>query len=232
MVGNISQGSGNGLFDMLRSQRNEGTETLEVSSPEAPAKRAPGAADASPAPSRAASANMMAQNFASAEREESRYITARKTAFQTDGDMANRQNSILNAGLAELNSLSDKDSTNYAVRSLIGKKAARRMLREQQQSAAEESQRNLKEIKEKIEEKAQEASAPKDENGNPIETPSVGNAAEAAPAPEISSGSTTPLPASEVSVAPEAAAPDPAIAATPAPAPTPAPSAPSIDIVV
>jgi hypothetical protein len=220
MVNGISQGTGNSLFDMLRSMQKEQEEILGenlTSQALETVKAQPLSASVS------SSSNMMSQNFASAEREESKYIKARQTGQEAVNKQSSRQMAILTAGMASLDTI---DSDNYALRSLNGQKAARRMHEEGQQTVREESEKNLKEIRENIEEKAQEAAVPTDANGNPIEgLPTIGSG-EAALMPEIFGSS----PAPDVS-----AAPTPDVAAVPAPeiaTSAPAPSAPSIDIRV
>lgn len=230
MVSNISQGTGSSLFDTLRSMQKEQEETLEGSVSESLTAQVLETASAQSSAVHAASSNLMSRKFASAEREESKYIKARQAGQEAVNKQASRQIAILNAGLSELNALSSENTDNYAVRNLIGRKAARRMLEEGQQTVREESERNLKEIKENIEERTQEAAVPKDKNGNPIETGlPAESAGEAAPMPEISGSN--PASAPEVSAAP---APDVAAVAvsTPEVSTPSAPATPSIDITV
>lgn len=221
MLNGISQGTGNSLFGVLRTRQKEQAELPNESINELPA--------AQTVSTPAASSNLMSRNFVSAEREESKYLKARKAGQEAVNNQANRQMAILNAGLAELSSLDG--SGGYAMRSLIGQKTARRIQEEGQQAVREESERNLKEIKDNIEEKTQEAVAPKDENGEPIEKGTTAGSAEATPIPEISVSNQAPAPAPDVS---EALPPNTAQAVTPTPEIS-IPSAPpiqSIDLIV
>ena len=95
--------------------------------------------------------NMMAQNFFSLDSEPSRYIKAKHVAAQSDVSlMASRQNAILSAGMA---ACASAKSMAELVRE--GKKAARQVGFDMQQSVSEASERNLKELKRRLEEKAQ-----------------------------------------------------------------------------
>lgn len=101
--------------------------------------------------------DMMERNFVSYDYEESRYIKGLHTSAQARKNISvNRQNSILQAGMAACEALEDKYQGRYAERILEGKKAARNMIYEGQTATAEASKRNLDEIKDHIEEKAKE----------------------------------------------------------------------------
>ncbi len=104
---------------------------------------------------------------------------------QADSSMQSRQNNILSQSMGELAMLDAQGMDNYAARSLIGRKAARKMSQEMQTTTSEESRKNLEELKERLEQKAREATAPKDAEGDPLplsgtETPDTS----AAPEPE------------------------------------------------
>lgn len=122
--------------------------------------------------SSASSRNLMAGNFVSAEREQSRYMLAREKGQQAVSQQASRQTAILNAALSALATL---DGSDYALRTLNGKKAARRIMEEGQQSVQEASERNLKEIKEEIARRAEEALKAETANGSVVgeNTPST-----------------------------------------------------------
>lgn len=102
---------------------------------------------------------MMAQNFFSMDNEQSRYIKAKHVAAQSDVSlMASRQNAILSAGMA---ACASAKSMAELVRE--GKKAARQVGFDMQQSVSETSERNLKELKRRLEKKAQKTQ--KDDDG-------------------------------------------------------------------
>ena len=75
----------------------------------------------------------------------------------------NRQDSILSMAMTELATLGDEQG-GYAKRSLIGRRAARRMSEEQQTAVREHSERNLEEIRDEIEKQAEEATTPQEDN--------------------------------------------------------------------
>lgn len=232
MITGIFQSGAGNLHELLRSFQKEQDETLGAAlAPEALSARTTEATAIQAASTDSASSNMMSRNFASAEREESKYITARKAGQEAASKQASRQMAILNAGLAELGSLSGNGADSYAIRNLVGRKAARRIMEEGQQAVREESEKNLKEMKEKIEEKTQDATTPKDESGRPVEGLPTEGAGEAAPMPEVSGSDSAPAPAPQVEAAP---APDVARATAPMTgAATPvAQTTPSINITV
>ena len=129
--------------------------------------------------------NVMARNFVSSDSQESKYSKARQVAAEARGQMANRQNSLLAAGMAAC-AAADPDGGHMSRRVLEGQKAARRMQLDKQQNVAEKSRDNLDELKKRLEEKAKEARQHTDEQGNAedgretpldVETGSVGSAA-------------------------------------------------------
>ena len=97
--------------------------------------------------------NVMARNFFSASSEQSRYVKAKQVAAQSAVSvMASRQSSILSAGMAACAS-----AKSMAELVLEGKKAARAMRFDMQQSVSEVSERNLKELQRHREENAQKS---------------------------------------------------------------------------
>lgn len=99
--------------------------------------------------------NVMAGNFVSDDRQESKYSKARQVAAEARGQMANRQNSVLLAGMAACTS-ADPKGERMSRRVLEGQKAARRMQLDMRQNVAEKSQDTLDEIKKRLEEKTEE----------------------------------------------------------------------------
>ncbi|MBB5144272.1 hypothetical protein [Desulfovibrio intestinalis] len=101
---------------------------------------------------RIGSDSMMAQNFFNASSEESRYAKGRHLAAQVDKQaMSSRQCSILAAGMAAAAA-----AENESQRMLEGKKAARQMGFDMQQSTLETSERNLDELRRRLEGKARQ----------------------------------------------------------------------------
>ena len=99
--------------------------------------------------------NVMAGNFVSDDRQESKYSKARQVAAEARGQMANRQNSVLLAGMAACTA-ADPKGERMSRRVLEGQKAARRMQLDMRQNVAEKSQDTLDEIKICLEEKTEE----------------------------------------------------------------------------
>lgn len=141
----------------------------------------------------------------SAAIEQKDYTKARLAGMQAQAAQMNQQNAILNVAMAEAGA-----SNSNAVRTLAGKKAARRIMESMQQKVAEESERNLKENRDSIEERTEQALS-----GN-------AQAQVAAPAPAQVAAASAGAAASD---------PEQTTVATPAPA-TPAPAAASLDVTV
>ncbi|EGW52430.1 hypothetical protein HMPREF1022_00695 [Desulfovibrio sp. 6_1_46AFAA] len=99
--------------------------------------------------------NVMARNFVSTDSQESKYSKARQIAAEARGQMANRQDSVLLAGMAACMA-ADPNGASMSRRVLEGQKAARRMQLDMRQNVAEKSQDNLDEIKKRLEEKTEE----------------------------------------------------------------------------
>ncbi len=97
------------------------------------------------------STSMMSRNFVSHDVNESKYSKAREAAANARGQMSNRQNSILAAGIAAC-----ATCDTLAERILEGKKAARRMGMDMQQNVSEKSKETLDKLKDKIEERTEE----------------------------------------------------------------------------
>lgn len=95
--------------------------------------------------------NVMARNFVSTDSQESKYSKARQIAAEARGQMANRQDSVLLAGMAACMA-----AESMSRRVLEGQKAARRMQLDMRQNVAEKSQDTLDEIKKRLEEKTEE----------------------------------------------------------------------------
>ncbi len=84
-----------------------------------------------------------------------KYSKARQIAAEARGQMANRQDSVLLAGMAACTA-ADPKGERMSRRVLEGQKAARRMQLDMRQNVAEKSQDNLDEIKKRLEEKTEE----------------------------------------------------------------------------
>lgn len=102
--------------------------------------------------------SLMSRNFVSASSGESKYVKASRVGAQIEQSASmNRQQAILEAGMAAC--AAAKTPAEVA---LAAKKAARQMGFAMQASVSEESRRNLKEIKKRIEEMAKKAAEGKD----------------------------------------------------------------------
>lgn len=141
--------------------------------------------------------NMMAGNFVNANRQPSKYVQAQIDGMQQLRDMRVRQSAILDAGMLA-GAAAAGDSTRYAERILEGQKAARKLEDEKSTAVNENSEDVLDKNAESIEEKAEEATNPTDENGNPIPKDEDGKRvptdAQGNPVPEAEAPSTTQSP--------------------------------------
>lgn len=223
MLSTISQGSENSLFDMLRSIQKEQEEMLKGVAPDDLAVQPINEVNRSFS-AHASPSNLMSQNFAPAERKESKYINAALVSFQVSKQVDTQQTSRVNALLGTLGGIQgprlykDGESKGGVPEATI--QLAMKRIKDAEEHEA--SERNLDEIKKKIEEKTAEATAPTDANGNPVEVLPPESAGEAAPMPEISGSNPAQAPAPDISAAP----------ASEVAASTPAPATPSINITV
>ncbi len=102
--------------------------------------------------------SLMSRNFVSASSGESKYVKASRVGAQIEQSSSmNRQQAILEAGMAAC--AAAKTPAEVA---LAAKKAARQMRFAMQASVAEESGRNLKELKKRIEKMAKKATEGED----------------------------------------------------------------------
>ena len=133
--------------------------------------------------------SLMSRNFVSVSSGESKYVKASRVGAQIERSASiNRQQAILEAGIAAC--AAAKTPAQVA---LEAKKAARQMRFAMQASVAEESGRNLKEIKKHIEDKAKEATENKDSADGkgavdqplPQPLPQTDQKSQAAPAPSV-----------------------------------------------
>lgn len=129
--------------------------------------------------------SLMSGNFVSREPHESKYSKAREAAADARGQMNNRQNSILLAGMA---ACATEDTLSRRI--LEGKKAARRMGLDMQQNVSEKNRETLDKLKKAIEERAApEEKTPEAADGRREETGAASASAEKVTAPAEGSGS-------------------------------------------
>lgn len=118
--------------------------------------------------------NLMEHNFASQSTDSSRYLEASIEGLRSDKSMAQKLNSILAVATAEIAMANIEEAgghENLAVglRYQAMARAQKHLNYTQSESVVKEAQRTyLKENKENLEKRTQEAMAPKDANGNPI----------------------------------------------------------------
>lgn len=149
--------------------------------------------------------NLMAGNF-TGPTERSQYIEATKTSFQVKQQMVLRSHQVLAAAAAEMLEAAGIDRTRCG--SDVG--AAMEMRRISNKKTLEEFKKNQDEIQENIEQRAEEAMAPKDAEGNPV--PDVtgtgsGSAPVADPAP-TTAPETAPVESAGGGAVPEVATPE------------------------
>lgn len=125
------------------------------------------------------SSNLMARNFVSHAADESRYSKAREAAAQARGQMNNRQNSILLAGMA---ACAAEDTLSGRI--LEGKKAARRMGLDMQQNVSEKNRDALDRLKKEREERARPEAETPESGGTPREEAADAGAPAQTTAPE------------------------------------------------
>ncbi|CAK7022261.1 MAG: hypothetical protein DELT_02459 [Desulfovibrio sp.] len=220
MVSSISQSAGSGLYEILRSTRNEQENLLEAAATETLTAQAVQSVNSQASNAHTAPSNMMARNFASAEREESRYTQATIQGLKVNQQMNDsKQNTLMSIMQQAKMEYENAETTGEKYKAL--KRAEQKINWHQQDEVRESAEEtHLKESKESLEEKVKEAMAPKDGNGQPIET-GISETGEAAPMPEISGSN--PAPAADI-------APTPAPAASVAAAPVPEVATPSPDV--
>lgn len=110
------------------------------------------------------SSNLMARNFVSHAADESKYSKAREAAAEARGQMNNRQNSILLAGMA---ACAAEDTLSGRI--LEGKKAARRMGLDMRQNVSEKNREALDRLKKELEERARPEEETPESGGAPRE---------------------------------------------------------------
>ena len=139
----------------------------------------------SPTASGSGSSNLMARNFTSAENTQSRYITANIAGMKAAEKMKDQEQSAATSIMQTAKI--QYESAESAGEKYKALKRAERSLdynrTDEVRKSSEET--HLKKSKKAIEDQAQEALAPKDENGNPIESIPTGDVG-AAVTPEIS----------------------------------------------
>lgn len=197
MVSSISPQSNGGLAELLRSLQKEQEALLGDAVPESIVSQSLVAFTSKPPFAHSSSANPMSQHFTSNGRETSRYVQATLAEFQTSKQVATQQTSRVSALLDSLGGIKVGDEKGSIHTAAWYEMQMRRI---QNVETSEESERNLNEIKDNITQKAQEATAPKDANGNPIDELPNENTGESTPMPEISGSNPAPTP--DVSIAP------------------------------
>lgn len=145
----------------------------------------------------------MARNFVSHAADESKYSKAREAAAEARGQMNNRQNSILLAGMA---ACATEDTLSRRI--LEGKKAARRMGLDMRQNVSEKNREALDRLKKEIEERARPEEETPEAEGAPREeaagapAPTEKNGTEAAQdtMASLASGQPQPIVAGDVNI--------------------------------
>jgi hypothetical protein len=121
------------------------------------------------------SQNMMAGNFVGGATTDSTYVDAQLSALATEKSLKNSMNDAVESSM---------ESTIEEAAFWYGSKQMRnaKMLKD----ATESNQQVFSDIRDNIDEKAAEAIAPKDENGDPIEQGSTAGSTGTAQAPDVS----------------------------------------------
>lgn len=198
---------------------------------------APGRETAAPPASLAvssghASGNVMSGNFYNRDFEQSKYVEFRLDTFRQEKQAANSMSAMLGNLMAQasvmgFNNVRDSSgrlTSEYVIALRLKRRAEEHMERERQKEVNANAERHLEKTREHIAEQAEEALAPKDENGIPIEM--LPEAGTGAPAPE----GPAEIPAETPAVQEQAAAP--AETGAPAALPTVHPVGPPINLLV
>lgn len=175
------------MQEILRSLQKGQEELLKEATPAAVAAQATGAVPTQ-SPLGQAVSSIVSQNFASAERSESKYINASLASFQASKQMDVQQKSRVSALLDTLGGIQGPRLYEGGG-SKAGAPQATVQLAMKRMKDAEEHEtckRNFDEIKKNIQEKTAEAVALKDENGKPIESLPAEGTDTATPMPETS----------------------------------------------
>ena len=177
---------GMNLMEMLRSLQKSAKDMLGEAGAASLASLV--SAAPLPLPDASASANAMAGNFASAPSSESRYMAAAKQSFVVAKQQNIQETGRVAALLETLGGyqgpqLYDGVDSKRSIPEATVQLALKRI---RDTVVQETSERNLEEIRDGIEKNAAEATAPKDENGDPIEGLTTEDAEVTAAPPEIS----------------------------------------------
>lgn len=112
--------------------------------------------------------SMMADLFVHDESTPSRYVQANMDRMRDLGAMRQRQNSIVQQGMASVAALGDTNGR-YDQIILEGRKAAEKIEDEKGTAVTEATETLLEQNREEMEERAEKAVNPVDENGNPVQ---------------------------------------------------------------
>ncbi len=170
--------------------------------------------------------DMMARNFVGADDKESRYLSATLASFSAMKKMRQSEQNTMTSILETFGGISGPSlydphgntksvgATEAEIKKILKMQAAKKIM--------EDAEEDMRDTKKRLEEKAQEAAAPKDANGNPI--PDVTNAGSGPALAEVQA--VPPAPAHETEPAavdayggdavPDISAPETALAPRPA----------------
>ncbi len=239
------------LFRQSQPARDDAASPDAVSNGAASPEAAPGAPDARPTPAR--KVNLLAGNFVrTGERTDSRYISGVKAKLHDQANFLTQMQSVVAGARNVLGLMSELAARNgekvpYAEMVLIGQKAADDIKTVIDDEVSVTQAEKLEEMRDEIEEQADEAVAPESEkvledDTTPQETLEKSleegeePTAEEAPtetAPPVAESATEPTPTGETVLAADRSAEDAESGqAPPAESPATVPQAPSIDLIV
>lgn len=155
------------------------------------------------------SSNSMSGNFFNANYEKSKYVKSTIESKQQESSYASKMTSIVSSLISQATiwdmqrKFGDKNhpiENTYVVGNRLTSASSKVMQQVEEEETAKESQKNLDEIKDNIEERAEEATMPKDENGKPIEDVTAEGVEKTTPesTSEPSSSDSTPSPVHEI----------------------------------
>ncbi len=212
MITKISQSTGGALQELFRSLQKEQAELLEKSTEETLNTQALETAGLQSAAGHPTSSSLMSRNFFDYNYERSEYLQANIDGKRLEGSFANKMNSLLNS-LTSQAAIWDmernfggavKIENTYVIGTRLATASEQATNRIKQEETSEASEKNLDEIKDEIERKAQEAATPADADGNSAENLSTESAEEDTSMSGISGSNSAP--ASDVAAVAESEA--------------------------
>ena len=176
--------------------------------------------------------SLMVRNFAGSGTGQSKYIKASLNGFQAEKEAGNKYMGMVDTLMSEISSeMAKHPRGGNALINRISKRAEAMLERDRQEEVVREAKVHLDKSKEELERATEEAMAPKDEQGRPIEL-AGGSVGESVPAPDIPAAAPGGGQPTRAQPPLYGAGGLPVETAAPGGSAAPAPPAPSVDITV